>query len=114
MDAHLVLNMISAGFALLLFLQAPGGSSLITFLPLVVIMVIFYVMLILPAQRRQKKTNEMLNALKAGDKVLTSGGIYGTIVGLEGEAVQLRIADQVKVKVSRSAITGIQPEGKES
>jgi preprotein translocase subunit YajC len=101
--------------ALLAFWQAPtGGSGLVTFLPLVLIMVIFYVMLILPAQRRQKKTNEMLAALKTGDKVLTSGGIYGTIVGLEGEAVQLRIADQVKVKVARSAITGVQPEGKES
>jgi len=92
---------------------APGGG-LVTFLPLVVIMVIFYVMLILPAQRRQKKTQAMLGALKTGDKVLTSGGIYGTIVGLEGEAVQLRVADQVKVKVARSAITGIQPESKES
>ena len=101
--------------ALVALLQAPsGGSGLVTFLPLVVIMVIFYVMLILPAQRRQKKTNQMLGALKTGDKVLTSGGIYGTIVGLEGEAVQLRIADQVKVKVARSAITGIQPESKEA
>ncbi len=108
------MSIAMAGFALLGFFQAAGGSSLITFLPLIVIMVIFYVMLILPAQRRQKKTNEMLNALKSGDKVLTSGGIYGTIVGLEGDAVQLRIADQVKVKVARSAITGIQAEGKES
>ncbi len=80
----------------------------------IILMLVFYVMLILPAQRRQKKTNAMLGALKTGDKVLTSGGIYGTIVGLEGEAVQLRIADQVKVKVARSAITGIQPESKES
>jgi preprotein translocase subunit YajC len=104
----------SADLALLGMLQAPTGGGLLTFLPLIVIMVIFYVMLILPAQRRQKKTTEMLNALKSGDKVLTSGGIYGTIVGLEGEAVQLRIADQVKVKVARSAITGVQSEGKES
>jgi preprotein translocase subunit YajC len=103
------------GLALLVLWQAPsGGSGLVTFLPLIVIMVIFYVMLILPAQRRQKKTNEMLNALKNGDKVLTSGGIYGTIVGLEGDTVQLRIADQVKVRLSRSAITGLQSEGKES
>jgi preprotein translocase subunit YajC len=109
------MNSGTGGLFLIAMLQAPaGGSSLLTFLPLVVIMVIFYVMLILPAQRRQKKTTEMLNALKSGDKVLTSGGIYGTIVGLEGDAVQLRIADQVKVKVSRSAVTGIQPEGKES
>ena len=105
-----------SGAPLFLFLaQAPtAGSGLITFLPLIVIMVIFYVLLILPAQRRQKKTNEMLGSLKTGDKVLTSGGIYGTIVGLEGEAVQLRIADQVKVRVARSAITGVQPETKES
>ena len=104
----------TGGLALLAFLQAPGtGGGLVTFLPLIVIMVIFYVMLILPAQRRQKKTNEMLGALKSGDKVLTSGGIYGTIVGLDGDAVQLRIADQVKVKVARSAISGVVPEGKD-
>jgi len=83
------------------------------FLPLVIIMGIFYVLLILPAQRRQKKTQEMINALKNGDKVITTGGLFGTIVGIEGESVQLRIADQVKVKVLRSAITGLQPESKE-
>jgi len=102
------------GVAMSLYLQQTPGGGLVTFLPLVVIMVIFYVMLILPQQRRQKKTQAMLSALKTGDKVVTSGGIYGTIVGLEGEAVQLRIADQVKVKIARSAITGIQPESKES
>jgi preprotein translocase subunit YajC len=109
--------MAGVGVVMSLYLaQAPGapGGGLVTFLPLVVIMVIFYVLLILPAQRRQKKTQAMLSALKTGDKVLTSGGIYGTIVGLEGEAVQLRIADQVKVKVARSAVTGIQPESKET
>jgi preprotein translocase subunit YajC len=99
--------------AVLAWAQAPGGS-LVTFLPLVVIMVIFYVMLILPAQRRQKKTQAMLSELKSGDKVLTSGGIYGTIVGLEPDAVQLRIADQVKVKVARSAITDKLSDSKES
>jgi len=107
---------VGANVAMWLFLvQAPGapGGGLVTFLPLVVIMVIFYVLLILPAQRRQKKTQAMLNTLKNGDKVLTSGGIYGTIMGLEGDAVQLRIADQVKIKVARSAIAGIQPESKE-
>ena len=76
-------------------------------------MVIFYVLLILPAQRRQKKTTEMLTALKNGDKVITNGGVFGTIVGMEGDAVQLRIADQVKVKVLRSAVASLQPESKE-
>jgi preprotein translocase subunit YajC len=73
-------------------------------------MVIFYFLMILPAQRRQKKVAEMLKSLKNGDKVITNGGIYGTIVGLEDGSVQLRIADQVKIKVMRSAIAGPQPQ----
>ena len=86
----------------------PSGIAL--FLPLILIMVIFYFLMILPAQRRQKKVTEMLTALKTGDKVITNGGIYGTIVGLEDEAVQLRVAEQVKMKVARSAIAGLQAE----
>jgi preprotein translocase subunit YajC len=78
------------------------------------IVLIFYFLLFRPAQQRQKKTAQMLAALKNGDKVITSGGIYGTIVGLEDDAIQLRIADQVKVKVQKSAVLGLQPEGKES
>lgn len=100
--------------ASLLAAQSPAGNGLIAFLPLAIIMVIFYVLLILPAQRRQKKTQAMLGALKTGDKVVTSGGLYGTIVALDGDAIQLRIADQVKVKVARSAVSGIQAEGKEA
>jgi len=87
---------------------APSGIAL--FLPLILIMVIFYFLMILPAQRRQKKVTDMLKALKTGDKVITNGGIYGTIVGLEDEAVQLRVAEQVKMKVARSAIAGLQAE----
>jgi preprotein translocase subunit YajC len=90
--------------------QAQQPSSFNMLLPLILIMVIFYFLMILPAQRRQKKTNEMLRNLKNGDKVITNGGIYGTIVGLEDDAVQMRIADQVKIKVSRSAIAGLQAE----
>ncbi len=93
--------------------QVGGTGGLMAFLPLVIIMGIFYVLLILPAQRRQKKTQEMINALKNGDKVITNGGLFGTIVGLEGDSVQLRIADQVKVKVLRSAVSALQPDGKE-
>lgn len=101
-------------FALILFQASGVGGQLGMFLPLIIIMVIFYVLLILPAQRRQKKTQAMLSALKNGDKVVTSGGVYGTIVGLEDEAVQLRVADQVKLKVLRSAIAGMQPESKDN
>jgi len=103
---------VSVAATAVLLAQA-AGNGLVAFLPLVIIMVIFYVLLILPAQRRQKKTQAMLNALKNGDKVVTSGGLYGTIVGLEPDAVQLRIAEQVKVRVARSAIADIQSELKE-
>ena len=89
-------------------------SGWMQILPLLLIMVIFYVLLILPAQRRQKKMNEMLAALKTGDKVVTNGGIYGTIVGLDNEAVQLRIADQVRIKVARAAIAQVLPESKDA
>lgn len=92
--------------------SSPGGIAL--FLPLILIMVIFYFLMILPAQRRQKKVAAMLRDLKNGDKVITNGGIYGTVVGLEDDALQLRIADQVKIKISRSAIAGLQAESKES
>jgi preprotein translocase subunit YajC len=100
--------LIFSNLAFALQAQQPGGIAL--FLPLILIMVIFYFLMILPAQRRQKKVTEMLKALKNGDKVITNGGIYGTVVGLEDDAVQLRIADQVKIKVSRSAIAGLQSE----
>lgn len=97
----------------LVAMQSSSLGALGGILPLVIIMVIFYVLLILPAQRRQKKTQAMLGALKSGDKVITNGGVFGTIVGLEDDAIQLRIADQVRIKVLRSAIAGLQPENKE-
>ena len=98
----------------ILLLAQGSASGLAGLLPIVLIMVIFYVLLILPAQRRQKKVGQMLAALKMGDKVVTNGGIYGTIAGLEDEAVQLRIADQVRIKVARSAIAALQAEPKQS
>ena len=103
----------SVAASLLFVVQSPAGNGLIAFLPLAIIMVIFYVLLILPAQRRQKKTQAMLTELKTGDKIVTNGGLYGTIVALDGDSIQLRIADQVKVKVARSAVAGLQTEGKE-
>ena len=109
--------MSSRPFSMLVTLLAQSGtpgSFLPLLLPWVLVMGIFYVLLIMPQQKRQKKVQEMIASLKAGDKVITSGGIYGTVVGLEDNAVQLRIADQVKIKVSRAAIAGLQPESKES
>lgn len=107
--------MIASGVSLSIAAMqtAPGGLQGLLSGPLpmlLVMMVIFYLLLILPAQRRQKKVQSMLSALKSGDKVITNGGIYGTIVGIENDAIQLRIAEQVKVKIARSAIAAMQPE----
>ena len=107
--------MIGDTFAADLSVVAQAQQSPFTaFVPLLIIMVIFYVLLILPSQRRQKKVAQMLANLKTGDRVITSGWIYGVIVGLEPDSVQLRIADQVRIKVARSAIAGLQPEPKEN
>ncbi|MBI2150702.1 MAG: preprotein translocase subunit YajC [Acidobacteria bacterium] len=87
--------------------QQPGGG-LIQFLPLVFILAIFYVIVFLPARKRQKKLQNMIDSLKVGDKVVTSGGIYGTIVGFKDDRIQLRIAENVKIEMSRSAVTALQ------
>ena len=90
-------------------LQATGGSgaALFQFLPILAIGAVFYFLVIAPANKQRKKQQEMLSALKKGDRVLTTGGIYGTIQGVEAEVVYLKIAENVKVKVARSAVSGI-------
>ena len=86
--------------------QQPGG--ILSFLPLVFILGIFYLIVFMPARRRQKKLQDMISNLKSGDKVVTSGGIYGTIVGFKGDRIQLRVAENVKIELSRNAVTALQ------
>ena len=81
---------------------------LLNLLPIAAIFLVFYFLVIAPASKQRKKTQEMLGSLKKGDRVVTSGGIYGTIQGVEADVVYLKIAENVKVKVARSAITGTQ------
>ena len=101
--------------AFALLLQAGGNSTaafLIQVAPIAAIFLVFYFLVIAPASKQKRKTQEMLNSLKKGDRVVTSGGIYGTIQGVEAEVVYLKIAENVKVKVARSAVTGVlTPEG---
>ena len=73
-------------------------------------MVIFYFLMIHACSDAPEEGRRNASNLKNGDKVITNGGIYGTVVGLDDDAVQLRIAEQVKIKVSRSAIAGLQAE----
>ena len=80
-------------------IQAPGGAALIQFLPYIAIMVVFYFLLFRPNQTRQKKLNEMLANLKNGDRVITVGGVHGTIVGLREDYIVLRVPPGVGLGV---------------
>ena len=80
-------------------------SPLVGFLPLIIIFGIFYFLLILPQQRKQKSHQMMLQNLRQGDKVVTIGGIFGKIVSIRGEVITLEIANQVRVEVVRSGIS---------
>jgi preprotein translocase subunit YajC len=97
-------------------LQATGGAgaALFQFLPILAIGAVFYFLVIAPANKQRKKQQEMIGSLKKGDRVLTTGGIYGTIQGVEAEVVYLKIAENVKVKVARSAVSGVVTEEGES
>ncbi len=97
-----------------LILQGTPASGLAGFLPFLLIFVIFYLVLFLPMQRRQKKQRQMLESLKNGDQVVTSGGIVGTIVGLNDDnTVVLRIKpDNIKMQFSRSAVSSLVTEEK--
>jgi len=84
-------------------LQSP--SSLLTFAPLIFIFVIFYFLLIMPQQRRQKKWQAMLKEIKPGDRVVTSGGLTGVILSVKDDSVVLRVPpDNIKIEVARSSI----------
>jgi preprotein translocase subunit YajC len=95
--------------SLALLLQSQGGAGgALMWLPLILIFAIFYFLLIMPQQRRQKKWQGMLESLKAGDKVTTSGGLRGTILSLKDDAVVLRVPpDNLKVEVTRSSIVSL-------
>jgi preprotein translocase subunit YajC len=98
----------------ILALQADSGNLLVSLAPMLIIFGIFYLLLILPMRKRQKALQQMVQSLKKGDRVITSGGLYGEISAVDDSAgtVVLRIADNVKVKVARSAISGL--EGQEA
>jgi preprotein translocase subunit YajC len=93
-----------------LIFQGPtgGGASWLAWAPLVFIFLIFYFLLILPQQRRQKQWKAMLGNLKTGDRVTTSGGIRGTIVALRDENIHLRVPpDNIRLEVARSSVVSV-------
>lgn len=83
--------------------QSPA-ASLLQFVPLILIFVVFYFLLIRPQQKKQKEIRDMINALQKGDKVITTGGIYGEIESIKENIVILKIADKVKIEILKNAI----------
>lgn len=93
------------------YAMAPGGGqtggSLIGLLPFILMFLVLYFLLIFPQQRKQKKHLEMMSQLKKGDRVVTSGGLHGSIVGFKDRVVIMKVDEKVKVEVEKSAITGV-------
>jgi preprotein translocase subunit YajC len=79
-----------------------------SFIPVAGILVIFYLLVVMPARRRTKKLDEMIRNLKIGDRVITTSGIYGTIAGIKDASLHLKVADQVKIEIAKNAVAGMQ------
>jgi preprotein translocase subunit YajC len=88
--------------------QQGTTALLIQFLPFAMILAIFYLMVLMPMRKRQRKVQEFQASLKAGDRVVTTGGIYGTITKVTDQLVQLQIAQNVRIDIAKAAIGGLQ------
>jgi preprotein translocase subunit YajC len=99
--------------------QAPaaGGSLMGMLLPFILVFVIFYLLIIMPQRKKQKKHQEMVENLKPGDRIISTAGIFGTIMGVQKDRIELKIAANVKIDITKSAvgvILGDKPEGEVS
>ncbi|MFB3850979.1 MAG: preprotein translocase subunit YajC [Acidobacteriota bacterium] len=100
-------------FLLMAETQGQNQNPIMAFLPLILLIVIFYFMLIRPQQKRAKEHRMMLSELKAGDKVFTVGGIRGTVVAVDDLKIVLRVSDNTKISFNKSAVAGRLPETEE-
>ncbi|WP_252380756.1 preprotein translocase subunit YajC [Desulfovulcanus ferrireducens] len=91
--------------------QAGEGNPLTAFVPLLLMFAIFYFLLIRPQQKKAKEHQKLLANLKKGDYILTNGGIYGRIVGIDGEVLTIELADNVQIKVNRGYVAGLADSG---
>jgi preprotein translocase subunit YajC len=97
---------------LLIFFQT-GTGGLLQLLPIVFIIIIFYVLLIRPQQKRQRQLQETIAGLKTGDRIVTTGGVIGVITTVRETSFLIRSADKTILEIARSAIAGIDEEGKQ-
>jgi preprotein translocase subunit YajC len=85
-----------------------GASPWLQFVPFVLVLGIFYFIILLPMRKKQQKVQQFLENLKVGDRVITTGGIYGQVTRLGGDSIQLQIADKLRIEVAKAAIGGYQ------
>lgn len=90
-----------------MMLPGEGQGAWQGLIPLVVMIAIFYFLLIAPMRRQRKQQEQLIETLKPGDRVVTSGGVYGTVVGVKDDRLTLRIADQVKIEITKSSVAGL-------
>lgn len=100
--------MMSAGAVFAMAAPPDGGGGLLQFISFVLVIAIFYFVILMPMQKKQRKVQEFQQALKAGDRVITTGGIYGQVSKVNEDSVQLQIATNVKIEIARAAIGGYQ------
>jgi len=86
---------------------AAGGSPLSMLLPFVLIFAVFYFIVILPAKKQQKKKDAMIGALKKGDRIVTGGGIHGTVAAVEEQTLMIKVSENTKIRVSKNAVAGL-------
>lgn len=87
--------------------EAASGSPFGMMLPLLLVLGVFYFIVILPAKKQQKKKDSMIASLKKGDRVVTSGGIHGTVSNVENDTVMVKVSENQKLRVSKSAVAGL-------
>ncbi|MGB2764043.1 MAG: preprotein translocase subunit YajC [Candidatus Aminicenantaceae bacterium] len=85
----------------------PQTSILTAMFPFILVFVIFYFLLIRPQRVKQKKHQEMVEQLKSGDKIVTSGGIYGTVMGVQKDRIEVKIASNVKIDITKNSVAAI-------
>lgn len=90
---------------------APQDAGLMGFVPLIVIFVLFYFLLIRPQMKRAKEHRKLVEALSKNDEIVTTGGLLGKVTDVEESFITVEIADGVKVKVQRNAVTSLVPKG---
>ena len=102
-------GLLSQGLVLAMAASADSGANpWVQLIPFALVLAIFYFIILLPMQRKQKKVQQFLNALKVGDRIVTTSGIYGQITKISDKSVQVQIADKVRIDISKAAVAGYQ------